>query len=41
MPVARQPLQPAHGQVVDEPADVNLRTYTVRVDGDDVWLSLA
>ena len=29
------------GQAIDEPADVNLRTYTVRVDGDDVWLSLA
>ncbi len=27
------------GEVVDEPADVNLRTYAVRVDGNDIWLS--
>ena len=26
------------GEVVDEPADVNLRTYAVRVDGNDIWL---
>ena len=28
-----------NGEVVDEPADVNLRTYAVRIDGNDVWLS--
>jgi len=27
------------GEVVDEPADANLRTYAVRVDGNDIWLS--
>ena len=27
------------GEVVDEPAEVNLRTYAVRVDGNDIWLS--
>ncbi len=27
------------GEVVDEPADVNLRTYAVRIDGNDIWLS--
>ena len=26
------------GEVADEPADVNLRTYAVRVDGSDIWL---
>ena len=28
-----------NGEVVDEPADVNLKTYAVRIDGNDVWLS--
>ena len=28
------------GEVVDEPADVNLRTYAVRIDGNDVRLNL-
>lgn len=28
------------GEVVDEPAEVGLRTYPVRVDGNDVWLGL-
>ena len=28
-----------NGEVVDEPADVNLRSYAVRIDGNDVWLS--
>ena len=27
------------GEVVDEPADANLRTYAVRIDGNDIWLS--
>ncbi len=27
------------GEVVDDPADVNLRIYAVRIDGNDVWLS--
>ena len=27
------------GEVADEPADVNLRTYAVRIDGNDIWLS--
>jgi 3-phenylpropionate/trans-cinnamate dioxygenase ferredoxin subunit len=26
------------GEVVDEPADASLRTYAVRVDGNDIWL---
>lgn len=29
------------GEVADEPAEVNLRTYAVHVDGNDVWLKLA
>ena len=29
------------GEVVDEPADANLLTYAVRVDGNDIWLSTA
>ncbi len=28
------------GQVLDEPAEHNLRTYAVRVDGDDILLRL-
>lgn len=28
-----------NGEVVDEPAEVNLKTYAVRIDGNDVWLS--
>ncbi len=28
------------GDVVDEPAEVSLRTYAVRVDGNDICLSL-
>lgn len=28
------------GAVADEPADVNLRTYPVRVDGGGIWLCL-
>lgn len=27
------------GEVVDEPAEANLRTYAVRIDGNDIWLS--
>lgn len=27
------------GEVVDEPADMSLRTYAVRIDGNDIWLS--
>ena len=29
------------GEVADEPAEVNLRTYAVRIDGNDIWLDLA
>ncbi len=28
------------GEVVDEPAEVGLRTYPVRVEGSDIWLGL-
>ena len=28
------------GQAVDEPAEDNLKTYAVRVDGVDIWLDL-
>jgi 3-phenylpropionate/trans-cinnamate dioxygenase ferredoxin subunit len=28
------------GQVLDEPAEVNLKTYAVRVEGNDIWLSV-
>ena len=28
------------GQVLDDPADQNLRTYPVRVDGDDILVCL-
>lgn len=28
------------GQAVDEPAEDNLTTYVVRVDGTDIWLGL-
>ena len=29
------------GEVADEPAEVNLRTYDVRIDGNDICLNLA
>jgi 3-phenylpropionate/trans-cinnamate dioxygenase ferredoxin subunit len=29
------------GEAVDEPAEINLRTYPVRVDGVNIWLNLA
>jgi nitrite reductase/ring-hydroxylating ferredoxin subunit len=29
------------GEAVDEPAEVNLGTYAVRIDGCDIWLRLA
>ena len=28
------------GQVLDEPADENLKTYAVRVEGDAIWLNI-
>ena len=28
------------GQVLDEPADENLKTYAVRVEGDVIWLDI-
>ena len=28
------------GEVVDDPAEVGLRTYPVRVDGNGIWLAL-
>ena len=28
------------GQVLDEPADENLKTYAVRVEGDAIWLDI-
>lgn len=27
------------GEVGDEPAEANLRTYAVRIDGNEIWLS--
>ncbi|MHB8495602.1 MAG: Rieske (2Fe-2S) protein [Casimicrobiaceae bacterium] len=29
------------GEVVDEPAEVGLRTYPVRIDGNDIWIVAA
>ena len=29
------------GEAVDEPAEINLKTYAVRIDGADIWLNLA
>lgn len=29
------------GEVLEEPAEENLKTYPVRVEGDDIWVNLA
>ena len=29
------------GEVLEEPAEENLRTYPVRVEGDEIWVDLA